>query len=1008
MRIALCLIGIIFCSRSWSMEASLALRPLNHRSWTAVDGAPNEVRTMTQTADGMLWVAGQTGLFRFDGVHFARYTGSAGEPFQSNNISALAAWPDSGLWMGFRFGGVGVLQNGRLAHYDERDGLPQGTIRNILKDSNGTIWVLARGGFARLQGSHWEKVPLESDDAVSTSRAAFIDPQGTFWIMMSDSLLMKTAHDSRFQKLPLREGSVTDMPLAAAPDGAIWMSISHAGLARMNASTDLRAGHTVVVPGMDPSTLLFDREGNLWSGSTEVRRLPARLLSSRSIQARPHFEVVASSNDLTGVVLSLFEDREGNIWVGTTAGLDRFSHSNIMIVPLPPDAESPALVAADAGAIWAAYTQWNGTGGITLIRRDAQASPLYLEKGNFSCAYRDPDGSVWFGGPSGLLHIEGNHHSLTPLPDSGRKDVQALVRDRAGAMWVSMSPAGGLFRLSKGRWSAYGDLPELPRLPAMVASSDASGALWFGYTGSRIARVEGTSVRLFGPKDGLNLGNITAIHARGRELWIAGELGLARFDGERFSEIRGVADDALIGISGLVATANGDLWANGYAGITHIRRSELEHARSDKRYRVQYETFNHLDGLPGTAVQIRPAPSLIEGSDGRLWFAQNLGHVGWIDPAHIQRNPLPPPVSILSVSSAGKRYPIAPDTLHLPIGTTSLHIQYAAGSLSIPERVRFRYQLVGSDSDWQDAGNRREAFYTNLAPGPYTFRVVAANNDGLWNNTGTSLALFISPAFYQTKWFYAACLVMFFALLHTLHRVRLKTVRAEALGRLEARLAERERIARELHDTLLQSIQGLILRFHAVTERIPPREPARRQMESALERAEEVLNEGRHRVKNLRASEDGALNFHQALEAAGKQLTQEHDARFQASVEGAHRDLHPIVQEEAFLIAREALTNAFRHAKARTIEAQILYDAAEMRLCIRDDGIGIDAAILNRGRPGHWGLLGMRERATKIQAYLSISSDPNSGTEVKLRIPADVAYKAQHESSRRTAQYEHD
>jgi signal transduction histidine kinase len=249
---------------------------------------------------------------------------------------------------------------------------------------------------------------------------------------------------------------------------------------------------------------------------------------------------------------------------------------------------------------------------------------------------------------------------------------------------------------------------------------------------------------------------------------------------------------------------------------------------------------------------------------------------------------------------------------------------------------------------------------------------------------------------------------MFFVLLHTLHRVRLKTVRAEALGRLEARLAERERIARELHDTLLQSIQGLILRFHAATERIPQHEPARRQMESALERAEEVLNEGRHRVKNLRASEDGTLNFPQALAAAGNQLTQEHGAQFQASVEGAHRDLHPIVQEEVFLIAREALANAFRHAKARTIKAQILYDATEMRMCIRDDGIGIDAAILNHGRPGHWGLLGMRERATKIHAYLSISSDPNSGTEVKLRIPADVAYKAQHESSRRTAHYEHD
>jgi signal transduction histidine kinase len=284
---------------------------------------------------------------------------------------------------------------------------------------------------------------------------------------------------------------------------------------------------------------------------------------------------------------------------------------------------------------------------------------------------------------------------------------------------------------------------------------------------------------------------------------------------------------------------------------------------------------------------------------------------------------------------------------------------------------------------------------------------VAANNDGVWNNTGTSFDLFIRPAFYQTKWFYAACVLLLFALLHALHRVRLKTVRAEALGRLEARLAERERIARELHDTLLQSVQGLILRFHSVTERFPPHEPARQQMELALERAEKVLDEGRHRVKNLRASQSGVLMFSQALAAAGERLTQDHGARFQTSIEGVHRDLHPIVQEEALLIAQEALANAFRHAKARNIEAQIRYGADEMQVRIRDDGVGIDAAILSHGRPGHWGLIGMRERATKMHAYLSISSETNSGTEVKLGIPADVAYRSRREGARRDANYEH-
>jgi signal transduction histidine kinase len=503
-------------------------------------------------------------------------------------------------------------------------------------------------------------------------------------------------------------------------------------------------------------------------------------------------------------------------------------------------------------------------------------------------------------------------------------------------------------------------------------------------------------VRLFGPVDGLDLGNIKAFETHGRDIWVAGELGLARLNDQRFVTLHGSDDDAFTGISGLVARANGDLWASGHMGLIHIQRNELEHARKDPGYPVGYESFNYLDGLPGTAQQVFPLPSLIEGTDGRLWLSLHGDEgVAWIDPKNIYRNSLPPPVSILSISSAGRRFATTPGLLQLPIGTKSLQIQYMAGSLSIPERVHFRYRLEGSDSGWQDAGNRREAFYTNLAPGAYTFRVIAANNDGVWNNAGASIQLFIQPAFYQTRWFHAACMLVFLLLLLALHRVRLKAVRAEALGRLEERLAERERIARELHDTLLQSVQGLMLRFQAASERLPQHETARLQMESALVRAEKVMNEGRKRLKNLRTADSGAMNFVGALAATGELFAQNSATQFHASVEGAHRDLHPIVREEVLLIAREALANAFRHAQARTIETQLCYTATELYVRICDDGVGIDTDILNRGRPGHWGLAGMRERAKNIGARFTLSSEPAGGTAVELRIPADVAYQSQ-------------
>jgi signal transduction histidine kinase len=340
---------------------------------------------------------------------------------------------------------------------------------------------------------------------------------------------------------------------------------------------------------------------------------------------------------------------------------------------------------------------------------------------------------------------------------------------------------------------------------------------------------------------------------------------------------------------------------------------------------------------------------------------------------------------------------------HLPIHATNLQIAYTAGSLTVPERVRFRYALEGSDRNWQDVGNRHEAVYTNPGPGRYTFRVIAANNDGVWNDTCTSIPFTIPPAFNQTKLFYTLCALLGLAALYALYKVRTRQLAAEVRGRLEARLAERERIARELHDTLLQGVQGLMLRFHTVASRISQRDPARALMEQALERADQVLGEGRDRVKELRATADNEADLPHALAAEGEQLALIHGAQFRTSVEGAHRDLHPIVRQEVLLITREALGNAFRHSGAQHIEAEISYAQAVLHVRIRDDGRGIDTDVLDAGgRPGHFGLLGMRERAEQIRAQLKIWSKPGAGTEIDVQVPASVAYRQSQNLSRRT------
>jgi signal transduction histidine kinase len=354
---------------------------------------------------------------------------------------------------------------------------------------------------------------------------------------------------------------------------------------------------------------------------------------------------------------------------------------------------------------------------------------------------------------------------------------------------------------------------------------------------------------------------------------------------------------------------------------------------------------------------------------------------------------VPPPVTIWSLTSGRTSYPNSGETVRLALHATDLQIEYSAGSLTRPERVHFRYMLEGLDDRWQEVGTRREALYTNLWPGHYTFRVTASNSDGVWNPTGAAISFTIPPTFYQTRSFYALCTLACAALLYVLYRTRMRQVSRQVRGRLEARLAERERIARELHDTLLQGMQGLIWRFQAAADRIPQSAPARQMMEQSLDQADKLLEEGRGRVKDLRPTASDATDLPQAIAAEGEQLSQLQHVEFRVSGQGVRRDLHPIVREEAFLIAREALANAFRHASARRIEAEVTYGEDALHVRIRDDGGGIGTTVLDcGGKPGHFGLIGMRERAKKVGAHLEVWSKPAAGTEIDLRVPANVAY----------------
>jgi signal transduction histidine kinase len=537
----------------------------------------------------------------------------------------------------------------------------------------------------------------------------------------------------------------------------------------------------------------------------------------------------------------------------------------------------------------------------------------------------------------------------------------------------------------------------------LVAFTDSLGRVWFGYAKSLLALMDGDRVRVFGPSDGLQVGTVQAVYGRGSEIWIGGELGLEQFDHGRFHNIAAVDDELLHGVSGIVETADGDLWLNGISGILHIRKEEISQALKDSTYRIRGERFGRRDGLPGVANQLKPLPTAIEGTDGRLWFTLRNGVV-WLDPAvYSERQTVPPPISIQSVSADDRSYvPASP--LSFPAHTSSVQVSYSAVSLSDPEAIRFRYRLRETDSDWHEVATSSPVTYRNLPPGSYHFIVAASDTNGVWSDKIATAEFTILPAFYQTLWFRALCVVLILAMLAGLYQLRLRRLAQQYSLRLEERVSERTRIARELHDTLLQSFQALLLHLQAVSYVLPTRpQEGQQKLDSAIDQGARAIREARDAVQDLRSSATVVNELAQALDTLGQELAANETNRnvgapvFHVEVEGAPRNLHPVVRDDVYRIAGEALRNAFRHAGAQHIEMEIRYDEAQLRLRLRDDGKGIDPNLLSDdGHEGHYGLRGMRERAQLLGGNLTVWSERNSGTEVELIIPAARAYSSSH------------
>jgi signal transduction histidine kinase/ligand-binding sensor domain-containing protein len=949
------------------------------------------VNTLAQTSDGYLWLGGPEGLYRFDGVVFEHYHPQSGGSFLAQEVTSLFAPPNGDLWIGVQSGGVSLLRNGNATNYTSRDGLPGGMVWGFAQDREGTIWAATDSGLTRLEGNRWKVVGKDWNFPGKSARTIFFDNQGTLWISTEDTLVYLPAGARRFQTTGIQVGQVYQ--IAQAPNGKLWMAETTRSV-RPIPLADKRQPFDETEVRVGSEGILFDNDGALWITSIGdgLRRSPAPDLLKGSI--KEFSKAVESFTARDGLsdnyVATILQDREGNIWVGTNNGLDRFRKTNLVPVVLPFKPQQAVLAAGDDGDAWVEEL-------ISMVRvHNGHADPGHPFPSHALSAYRDPAGAIWWLCEDGIyLYNAGKYTRIEP-PSSFPKPYlelsMAATEDGSGALWLA-AVREGLFYRKNGDWQRLEAASEFAQLSPMTAFTDWMGRAWFGYADGTIILLKDENIqRVFHLGDS-PVGGVRAINGRGRHVWIGGEGGLAVFDGNRFRRI--IPDGEEFGlVMEVEETPDGSVWLAENRGVTQVPASEARQALDNPSYRVKCRTFDSFDGLPGTFMREISSREM-QGTDGKVWFAASGGIVQ-VDPANISTNTIPPPVLIRSVKANGKQTSSLANLILLP-RTTDLQIDYTALSLAVPEKVRFRYRLEGVDKDWQDAGTRRTAFYTRLGPGRYRFRVVACNNDGVWNEEGARLDFNIAPAWNQTKWFYSSCLGALVLLLWALHHLRLRQLAHQYSMRLDERVNERTRIARDLHDTMLQSFQGVMMKLHTLTYVLDRPHEVRERLEDILEQGQEAINEGRDAVQGLRSSTVITNDLARALTTLGEELAAEQNGHnpvaFHVEVEGESRELHPIVRDEVYRISNEATCNAFRHSGATRIEVEICYDNRQLRVRVEDNGRGIDPKVLDGGgREGHYGLPGMQERAKLAGGKLTVRSKVGSGTEVELAIPASLAY----------------
>jgi signal transduction histidine kinase/ligand-binding sensor domain-containing protein len=970
-----------------ALNPSTQLTQFGHTAWRVRDGLiPGPPTSLTQAADGFLWIGTEAGLVRFDGVRFVPWSPPEGMRLPDDRIVALLSAKDGSVWIGTG-NGLAQWKDGKLIVHAR-----VGRFGALLEDRDGVVWAghtralselpplcrSAADGF-RCFGSS-DSLPLHFVSALHQ------DGNGDLWIGGDSGVCRWRSGKPDCHAIPGMADSGNKFGVFAIADdagGGLWAGTGMLGIWRLAADRWTRYSDASS-PGVNSDSMLADRRGTLWIGTRSQGLL--RLVGGRT----EHF---TRADGLSGdIVTGLFEDREGNVWVGTGSGLDRFRDVKVSTVTaregLPGTGTIVSVAAAGDGGVWIADTR-------ALIRFEHGAvlaswgAGRELPGSGPTSLLEDSRGRLWVGIDNGLAWRERDRFPKVRTQDgSALGVVTSMTEDRNGDLWVAtIDPAHALVRVREDRVVETLSVERLGGQHVAAILADPGGGVWIALNNSKLefykdGRLESRSPAIPGSNW------IRGLLLDSRGLWEVTNRGLGRFRNGGLDVLDAAAGLPCNDIESANRGDDGSLWLKTACGLVHITPEAVDSWSENPERRIEVRVFDAVDGDQSGLSPFTPRSA--RSQDGRLWFAVELG-LQVLDPKNLNENAMAPPVQVVRVIADRTTYPVGSE-LRLPPRTGDVEIGYTALSLTAPEKVRFRYRLEGTDQDWHEVGNRREAFYSNLKPGHYRFRVVACNNDGVWNREGATFAFSIRPAFYQTYGFLGSCIVAIGGLVWAGYRLRVRQIQASLDRRFEERLAERGRIARELHDTLLQGFISASMQLHVVRDQLPADSPDAPRLNRVLELMGRVIEEGRNAVRGLRAPGGDPDDLETAFSRIAQELNVEDKARFRVIGEGHARRLRAAIRDEVYRIVREAVVNAFHHARAGVIEVEVEFAPSLVRILVRDDGVGIDPEVLESGREGHWGLPGMRERAERIGGTLRVWSRAGAGTEVELSVPARIAF----------------